>query len=246
MPKFKADMINRNKNIKLFFGFIIVLLLIIAADAAAQDVTVQLHFAINEAVSSAPPAFIDNHLVLSYKGNRRYRFVGAAFRHEDFKTIHPFYRNTNGVYVLIYPVDEKTTDLDYRIVVDGLWITDPENRSISRGSDGITLSNFIVPKKNSPPVSPRIDGETATFVYRGLSGQRVYVYGDFNNWEPYMFRMKEDGDSGTYHYSLRTRQGNYKYKFIVDGTALADPLNDRKTLDTFGETASLMTIGPSY
>ncbi|MBI9108009.1 MAG: hypothetical protein JEZ04_14775 [Spirochaetales bacterium] len=221
-------------------------LFLTAASVSAERVTVRLHFAITEATDASPPELIDNHLVLTYKGARRYRFVGAAFQHEDFKKIHPFYINTNGVYVLTYPLKEDMKNLDYRIVVDGLWMTDPENPVTSRGLGGISLSSFTVPEKAGPPESPQTSGKQITFIYNGNPGQRVYVYGDFNNWEPYMFRMRESGGSGTYTYTIRAREGKYKYKFIVDGTSLADPLNDSKTIDAFGETASILTVAEKY
>jgi len=222
------------------------LLLSATGSIYADHVTVRLHFAITEAVEASPPSIIDNHLVLTYKGARRYRFVGAAFQHEDFKEIHPFYINTNGVYVLTYPVEEGLKDLDYRLVVDGLWMTDPKNPAKSRGTGGISLSNFTIPEKAAPPESPQMSNGQASFTYNGIPGQRVYIYGDFNNWDPYMFRMRETGNTGTYTYTLRAREGKYKYKFIVDGTSLPDPLNDSKTIDSFGETASVFTISAEY
>ena len=228
---------------------VFILLFILAAGTAgtwADHVTVRLHFAITEAAAASPPEYIDNHLVLTYKGARRYRFVGAAFKHEDFKIIHPFYINTNGVYVLTYPIGDGLEKLDYRLVVDGLWMTDPKNPVTSRSPGGISLSSFSIPKKTGPPESPLIADGDITFIYNGLPGQRVYVYGDFNNWDPYMFRMKENEGNGTYTYTLRAKSGSYKYKFIVNGTSLADPLNDRKTLDIFGKTASVMTISAEY
>lgn len=226
--------------------FSILMIIAGAGSAVAERVTVRLHFAITEAVAASPPELIDNHLVLTYKGARRYRFVGAAFKHEDFKEVHPFYVNTNGVYVLTYPIEEGIESIDYRLVVDGLWMTDPENSLTSRGPGGISLSRFSIPEKTGPPESPLTENGGITFIYNGAPGQRVYVYGDFNNWDPYMFRMRETGRTGTYTYRLRARAGKYKYKFIVDGTSFADPLNDDKTLDIFGETASVLTVPSEY
>lgn len=208
----------------------------------AERITVQLHFAITEAVNSSPPQVIDNHLVLKYKGRRDYRFVGAAFRHEDFKIIHPFYVNTNGVYVLTYPLEEGMSNIEYRLVVDGLWMTDPQNRNTITDSSGISLSSFRIPEKEGPPESPKHEEKTVTFKYIGARGQRVYVYGDFNNWDPYMYRMTEEPGTGVYSFKMRISSGTYRYKFIVDGTALPDPLNEEKTLDSFGETVSVFNI----
>ena len=235
-----------HKRYAKIHAIVLSLLILPLTAISAEHVTVQLHFAITEAVEPAPPEVIDDHLVLTYKGSRHYRFVGAAFKHEDFKTIHPFYVNTNGVYILTYPLEEGMSDIEYRMVVDGLWMTDPENSRITTDQSGITLSSFTIPEKEGPPESPRTDNLMITFQYFGARGQKVYVYGDFNNWDPYMYRMAEEPGSGSYSCRLRLSPGTYRYKYIVDGTALPDPLNEEKTLDSFGETASVFTVGPRY
>ena len=222
------------------------IILLLPLSLHAEHVTVQLHFAITEAVASAPPEVIDDHLVLTYKGNRQYRFVGAAFKHEDFKIIHPFYVNANGVYVLTYPLEEGMSNIEYRIVVDGLWRTDPKNPNRSTDAAGISLSSFMIPEKEGPPESPRSDNDFVTFQYFGARGQRVYLYGDFNNWDPYMYRLAENPGTASYSCRLRLSPGTYRYKFIVDGTSMPDPLNDEKILDSFGETASVFTVPSKY
>lgn len=220
----------------------IILFILIATGISAEPVTVQLHFAITEAFEAAPPTVIDDHLVLTYKGSRNYRFVGAAFKHEDFKIIHPFYVNTNAVYILTYPLEEGTTSLEYRLVVDGLWMTDPKNQNIKTDQGGIRFSSFIIPQKEGPPESPKLTDSLITFQYRGARNQKVYIYGDFNNWDPYMYRMTEVPGTGSYSHSLRLSPGTYRYRYIVDGTSLPDPLNDEKILDIFGKTASVFTV----
>lgn len=225
---------------------IVLLFLFLPLILHAEHVTVQLHFAITEATEAEAPKVIDDHLVLTYKGNRHYRFVGAAFRHEDFKVIHPFYVNTNGVYILTYPLKEGMSNLEYRLVVDGLWMTDPHNSQRTTDTEGITLSGFMIPEKEGPPESPRSNDNSVTFQYIGARGQRVYLYGDFNNWDPYMYRMVEEPGTGSYSCRLRLSPGTYRYKFIVDGTSMPDPLNDEKILDSFGDTASTFTVLSRY
>ncbi len=239
---------NRNYNRTMYNirkktqSILFFLLLLPVTALFADPVTVQLHFAITEAVVASPPEVIDDHLVLSYKGSRHYRFVGAAFKHEDFKIIHPFYVNTNGVYVLTYPLEEGISELEYRLVVDGLWMTDPNNQNTITDLSGLSLSSYMIPEKEGPPESPKHTDKSVTFRYLGARGQKVFVYGDFNNWDPYMYRLAEEPGTGLYSCKLRLSPGTYKYKYIVDGTAMPDPLNEEKSLDTFGETASVFTV----
>ena len=235
---------NIPRKIRVFI--LCLICLTVAGQLQAEPVSIRLHLAITEAAGASPPEIIDNHLVLTYKGNRHYRFVGAAFKHEDFKIIHPFYVNTNGVYILTYPLEKGINELDYRLVVDGLWMTDPKNPKRIRDTGGISFSRFSVPEKTENPESPSVSGMKTTFLYQGSPGQRVYVYGDFNNWDPYMYRMKELPENNYYLITIRISPGRYKYKFIVDGTTLADPLNDEKTVDIFGQTASVFSVTSEF
>jgi hypothetical protein len=57
-----------------------------------------------------------------------------------------------------------------------------------------------------------------------------------------MYRMSEKPGTGTYTSRLRLSPGTYRYKYIVDGTSMPDPLNDQKILDLFGDTASVFTV----
>ncbi len=100
----------------------------IACAAGAFAATPEaLDIAIKRIDASQPPHLVDDVLLLSYRPDRPTRFVGARFAHESWKVLHTFAVNERGVFVLEYPWPVDATEIRYRIVVDGLWMTDPAN-----------------------------------------------------------------------------------------------------------------------
>jgi chromosome partitioning protein len=63
------------------------------------------------------------------------------------------------------------------------------------------------------------------FNYKG-SAEKVYVAGEFNNWQPQP--MKKHGSA--WETTFKLNPGDYEYKFVVDGEWVTDPHNkDTKT-----------------
>jgi hypothetical protein len=196
---------------------------------------------------SEPPHFIDRNLILSYSSPRDLRFVGAAFEHEEFSEIHPFFENDHGVFVLVYPTpqDKSITDLRYRIVADGLWISDPTAEHTVTDPNGLELSRVPIPARfrritEVPFVQP--DGKTR-FMYSAPAGYRIYIVGDFNNWDPFMHRLTET-ERGTYEITLRLQPGEHFYYFVSNGLKILDPRNPLRGVDYEGTEASLFRVPP--
>jgi hypothetical protein len=107
--------------------------------------SIGLHLHITGLKEARPPEVLEGYLVLSAKGS--YRFVGAAFSHEDWRTVHAYQKNLNGVFVLVVPVpygEGLTTR--YRLVVDGLWMADPINpQKVRDPATGVALSTMDLP-----------------------------------------------------------------------------------------------------
>jgi hypothetical protein len=180
-------------------------------------------------------------VLFTFDRSRDARYVGIAFGFEDFQTIHPYKQNEHGVFVLPYEVPEGTTV--YRIVVDGLWMADPTNPNRAHDQTGNVLSILelqLPPRRlyRSPRLSPA--GEVV-FVLNHEPGKRIYLSGDFNNWEPFMFVLTEESP-GLYVYQQRFPPGEYEYCFIADGARLLDPLNPSFGTDSSGYLASRFAV----
>ena len=108
----------------------------------------------------------------------------------------------------VYLSDGKHT---YRFLVDGNWITDPNNTAKEKDDNGNINSVLTL-------------GETVQFKLKGyVDAKKVSVAGDFNNWEPGKLSLKKTNSGWTL--SLILSAGNYGYKFIVDEKWITDPQN---------------------
>lgn len=111
----------------------------------------------------------------------------------------------------VLPLYLKEGTHNYKFIVDGKWITDPNNAK-QRG-DGLGNINSVIEL-----------GETSTITLKGfLSAKNVYLAGNFNNWHDKELRMKQT--SNGWELPLTLAAGNYEYKFIVDGEWITDPYN---------------------
>jgi hypothetical protein len=224
-----------------------------AAPAAARrgNVLVEdldLHIFLAGLRAARAPRVIDGELALSAAGP--YRAVAAAFEHESFAVLHPFDRNKQGVFVLAYPVPlARAEPLRYRLVIDGAWMTDPSNPAAERDpATGIEASVAAVPYIDDRRLgSYHIlgeDGRTARFLFRGESGRSVTVYGDFDNWDPFIHELAET-EPGVYTLDLPLPEGTHRYAFVYGGEVLPDPLNPTREKNAEGKIVSVLVVGPA-
>jgi hypothetical protein len=206
----------------------------------------RLDIAIKSVESQGPPFLLGDILILSHEPDSgSARFVGARFAHESFAVLHPFVRNEYGVFVLGYPVPEGVGTIRYRIVVDGLWMSDPANPDTEPDSLGNPISLFRIEKEIprsviNPAVLP--DG-AFLFLFRSKSGRRISISGDFNNWEPFIDYLSEiPGKPGWYSIRLRIKPGAHYYFFFSDGTRILDPFNPETATDPGGNEVSYFLL----
>lgn len=83
---------------------------------------------------------------------------------------------------------------------------------------------IVAPAASRASVS--LDDEEVVFRYDGEGAEKVFVTGDFNNWNPTMDRMAFR--DGVFEIRLFLLPGRYRYMFVVDGVETADPGNPRR------------------
>ena len=120
---------------------------------AAEQVVYQnfeldtLLHSINEAQS---PVITEDYIIFTSEPN--YRYVGIAFDFENYQTIHPFQiltkKDDDGnvsrkLMFYSYKRQHNFTTLKYRLVLDGLWTTDPLNPN-SEYDDNVNLYFSVV------------------------------------------------------------------------------------------------------
>jgi hypothetical protein len=235
------------------YGFLTVLLLAVATTSFALDAwNLDLQMTVSGFKVSQKPRLVSGNLIFTYKAtttqqNNRIRYVGAAFRNEHFATIHTFQRNDNGVYFLVYPVPKNVSTVEYRLVVDGLWMPDPANPdSVAVPDSDIYLSVANVPQQiGVPPRSPQLlPGNRVEFELNATPGKAIYVAGSFNNWDPFMHRM-EEVSPGHYSLTIRVIPGTYYYYYVTDGRRMTDPRNTQSAFRVDGSRVSVFHVNKS-
>jgi len=163
----------------------------------------------------------------------RSKSVGLAFAHENWSAIHPLSLTVNTftdgssvrIFFLYYTLpreiqeqmDKSGKALEYRFIVDGIWMADPENPQVSKKSNGTPVSLISLDKAIKLPVlSPELVNNDASaswqtssssqemmnralasqnktktvyLRYIGEANQEVYLQGTFNNFEPYFSKL---------------------------------------------------------
>jgi len=207
--------------------------------------TADMHLAIELKDFGTGPERVNKRVLFSYSPTRPTRLVGAAFYHENFRQIHTFYRNDQGVFVFPYNPPDDTAELVYRLVVDGIWMEDPHNPDRRILPDGISCSVFSLPytkEKPQPAVTSADEGQVV-FRYPSDSALSVTVAGSFNHWDPYMYNLNRDpGPQDLYTLSLHLPRGTYYYYFIVDGRRVVDPANPSIVRKNDGTLVSVLRI----
>ncbi|WP_400079045.1 hypothetical protein [Winogradskyella sp. R77965] len=116
----------------------------------------------------------------------------------------------------------------YKFIVDGNWIEDPQNPSKAENEYDGYNSVIDVQKNVKFQLCDFEDAET------------VILSAEFNNWtETDATMTKEDG---CWVYSQRLSGGKYHYKFIVDGHWITDPTNTVKEYDDKGNINSVCMV----
>jgi hypothetical protein len=216
----------------------------------AQDIThdIDLALELSGLTEAGPPRLLSGNLLLTYDfgrdaADRRIHVVQAAFEHEDFSIRHTFRRNENGIHLLYMPLPENLGTVRYRLIVDGIWTTDPANPTSATDRWGVSLSHFSVPVDPFARVAlPRVmeDG-MVEFRVRAPGASRVAVAGSFNGWDPFMTPLEEI-DSGLFSRTLRLPPGEHLYYFAIDGVRVADPENEEQKWHRNGQMVSVVEL----
>lgn len=227
-----------------YFKLLFILLFISGQFLFAQEVKdISVHLKMLEKKNHSAPEIYGKTILFSYKPEKYTRFVGIAFEHESYREIHTFRKNKFNVFVLNYLVNTDNNRINYRIIIDGLWMKDPNNSNFFKDRNGIEISylNLNNYKRNLYIESPSIDKSMATFHLKAKENQNIYLSGDFNNWDPFMYKLKEVSP-GEYYLSLHVSAGAHSYYYLINGEIIADPNNPVKRISREGFEISYFNI----
>lgn len=119
----------------------------------------------------------------------------------------------------------------YKFIVDGHWITDPNNPVVRPDGSGNYNSYLSM-------------GDTNAFkLYGNLDAKEVRLAGNFNLWNYTELQMLRTESGWELHYALAP--GMYEYKFVVDNEWIVDPNNPFQLIRNEGFN-SLVCIKPNH
>jgi hypothetical protein len=193
-----------------------------------------------------------------------YRRVGVAFAHEDFAVVYWFRKllipqdpvgapippgsktsdpyKDSGILFFVYQVPETISLLEYRLIVNGLWVTDPYNPKIRKDPvSGLILSALTIPAAKRDPYPLKGLPQGLYFNFKGPPGETVTVAGDFNNWDPFMYELTES-PAGEYSITIPLPPGIYQYVFFNRGQRYPDPYNPKRIYARDGSAASEIIV----
>ena len=88
-------------------------------------------------------------------------------------------------------------------------------------------------KKLSEEARPKTKMKKVRFHLYAPEAGRVFLAGDFNNWDVKNLPMKKDSQ-GTWEASFALPAGRYEYRFWVDEAWLDDPNAEERAKNPFG------------
>jgi hypothetical protein len=205
----------------------------------------------------APQIFDDGVIFTAASAHRR---VGVSFAHEGFSRVHWFQQllkakdtltpkeerskniadqyQDSGILFHVYTVPPEIRELEYRLVIDGLWTTDPLNPQyrIDQKS-GIVRSIIGIPETQKIPAAFEGVPGTLAFNYQAPPGETITVAGSFNGWDPFMYELQET-TPGHYALALPLPPGTYHYVFFHRGQRVQDPYNHNRAYTVEGMVVS--------
>lgn len=217
-----------------------------------------------------------------FTADSSYRSVGIAFAHEGFAKVYWFQKllrvedlgpppangrqpppsyGDSGVLFYAYEVPKPLMgkELEYRLIINGLWTIDPNNPLRRRDEKtGLLHSVVTIPYLQRPPsvlggpqdyTAPDVWGliekdtppASLTFTYSAPSGEIITVAGDFNGWDPFMYELTEFSP-GRYSLVLPLPPGTYHYVFYRQGRRFTDPNNRNTVYSKTGDAVSEVVL----
>ena len=232
--------------------------------AQRLPVDVQIEIAVLE--RAGPPRIFEDWVVFSYEQASFARYVAAAFAHEGYRELHVFQvkkrTGQSDLFVLPYPVDPQWGTLRYRLVVDGVWMSDPNAVTDLRDANGIRISSIELKQQSARRLQSPVDhGDgTLTFLFpmdgavystvetvdqrrlpiRQFDQPRITLVGTFNGWDPFRHRLQPAEREGFYQIRVPAGSGAQYYYFLVDGERVLDPINQNRAHDF--QTDTLVSV----
>lgn len=219
-----------------------------AKDALSEDDLYEYNNIVAK-LSNVSEPFIENDFII-FTAKPGPRHIGIAFDFENYKKIHTYQiRNTTDIegkvkksilfYILKKP--ENVDSISYRLIIDGLWTTDPTNsKKILDPTSGIRFS-LINTDSAKKEYTCNTNKDGVKFIYKGESGQKIRLAGSFSNWDSWIYELKET-KPGFYEITIPLPDGTYYYNYYIGMNPITDKSNPNKAYTQDGKAISVITV----
>ncbi|MCD6423078.1 MAG: glycogen-binding domain-containing protein [Elusimicrobia bacterium] len=181
-----------------------------------------------------------------YLGNAGSVFVAGSFNNWSTNA-NPLRQVKPGVWETKLSLSPGT--YQYKFVVDGNWVPDPNNPNTADDGFGGVNSVVVVTSGKAAKAGSSLKQATAPkkveggilFSYNAPDAASVVIAGSFNNWNTNASPLKKN-KNGIWTIVLPLSSGTYQYKFVVDGNWVPDPNNPNTADDGYGGVNSVVNV----
>lgn len=201
----------------------------------------------NEIRSVQAPYQQDDYIIFTAEKGPRH--IGIAFDFEGYKEIHSYMKKASYDidgnekdywYFYILELPKGIDKISYRIIIDGIWTTDPTNLNKEYNPyTGIEVSKLNV-------INHHIDETKETengihFIHQGEPGKKIRLGGTFTNWDSSIYELTETRP-GYYELYLPLPKGTYYYAFYDGTKSFVDKTNPRRAWSKEGRETSMLVV----
>ncbi|MCL2764240.1 MAG: glycogen-binding domain-containing protein [Treponema sp.] len=250
---------------KTIYNFVFLIIIALFSPAIAQAYEWESSELLDRLLSISGPGLPVVHGdYIIFTADSNLRRVGVAFAYEGFGNVHWFRQllvsqdrlfapiapgqktpepfKDSGIQFHVHKIPAHLRELEYRLVINGLWTVDPFNENTRMCPvSGLNLSVLRMPLRQTRPNPLNGLPDGLHFLFRGPPGEIVTIAGNFNGWDPFMYELKE-GPAGVYNITIPLPPGTYQYVFFNRGQRFVDPHNPRRIYARDGSAASEIVV----
>lgn len=192
-----------------------------------------------------PPVITMSGVLFTYNDKFAQQVTVAGTFNNWEKNDFPLQKNKNGIWSGYVQIPKG--EYYYKFVVDGLWKYDVQNPDSIDDGSGDYKSHLVIERDIEDRADKpfRIDYEIVRFHFYNKnlpSAYRISVIGDFNDWRSNVNIMLDDDYDKEWFTTVRLKEGEYYYKFLLTGKEFFDPENDLRKETPEGKEANYLKI----
>jgi RHS repeat-associated protein len=147
--------------------------------------------------------------------------------------------NNNGTWSITIPL-QLGASYQYKFIVDGQWVSDPNNPNTIPAGGPSTHNNSVCQNGDLNTSNGPVN---ITFTYNSSTATSVTVAGSFNNWNMSTNTLTRNGN--TWSATVPLNQGLYQYKLVINNNDWEqDTTNPLTSPDGYGHYNSVVGVGP--